>query len=94
MVFRKRDRRGGRERDALVGGAEQHVELETGTGERGRITLAEHRDRFAIVEQPGVEEVRAVASGLELERAEAQSTARHGEVDESSLILLHVLTSV
>ena len=49
----------------------------------------EHGDGLAIVEESGVEEVRALASRLELESAEAQRLARHRELDESSLVLLH-----
>jgi hypothetical protein len=54
MVLGQRHGRGGRERNALVGGPEQHVELEAGARERGRVTLAEHRDGLAVVEQPAL----------------------------------------
>ena len=89
VVLGERHGGGGGERDALVRRPEQHVELEARARERRGVTLAEHRDGFAVVEQAGVEEVGTLAAGLELEAAEAQRVARHGEVDEGSLILLH-----
>jgi hypothetical protein len=94
VVLGQRHRGGGGERNSLVGRAEQHVELKARARERGGVALAEHGDGFAVIEQPRIEEVRALATGLQLEIAEAQRAARQGEVDEGSLVLLHVPTSV
>src|SRR5204862_878769 len=43
----------------------------------------------AGVEQPAVEKVRAHASGLERELAEAQGLAFDGELEEAALVILH-----
>ena len=88
----QRDRRGGRERDALVGRPEEHVEGEPGAHDGRGIAAAEHVRRLPVAEQPGVEEVRALAPGLQREFAEPQCLASQGQVDESELVLLHVIS--
>src|SRR4051812_495015 len=55
MMLRERNGGRGGEWNSFVGRAEQHVELEAGARERGRVTLPEHRDRFAVVEESRVE---------------------------------------
>src|SRR5690348_17328473 len=60
VVLAQRDGRRRRERNALVGRAEQHVVLEARARERRRVTLTEHRDRLAVVEEAGVEEIRTL----------------------------------
>jgi hypothetical protein len=69
-------------RDALVGGAEEEVELEPAGEQRARIEGRQAAELRAVVEQAGVEEVRRQATGLRLELAEAQRTGRHGELHE------------
>src|SRR6202008_1509242 len=75
VVGREGDRRGGGERNALVGGAEDQVELETRAHDGGGIAASEHGRRLAVAEEPGIEEIGAVASGLEPELPAAQSLA-------------------
>jgi hypothetical protein len=68
----------GDQRDALVGGPEQHVVGHAGALQRRGVALAQHGDRLAVVEQAGVEEVRAFAAGFEREarRSAARAPAR------------------
>jgi len=87
--FRQRDGGGRRQRDALVGGAEQHVEADPRGHRAGRVRLAELAQRAPRVEQPGVEEIRAHATGLEREFTEAQHVAAQGEVEEGALVVEH-----
>ena len=71
----------GRQRDALVGRPEQHVEAEPA---RRRAHRRSSRPASASAapesKRPGVEEIRAVAPGLERELAEAQRLARAARV--------------
>src|ERR1700733_9884574 len=92
-AVRRAQRDGGRggERDALVRWAEQHVEAETGSVDGGGVAATERRERLAVAEQAGVEEVRTLTAGLEREAPEAQRIAPQCEVDEQELVLLHVI---
>ena len=47
----ERDCRGGDQRDALVGGPEQHVELHCGRDQRRGVARAEHRGGLTVTEQ-------------------------------------------
>jgi len=53
---------------------------------------AERRDRGAIIEQPGVEEIRTHAPRFERELAKAQRLSRQRELDELTLVVAHSLT--
>jgi len=81
-ALRKGDGDRGDERDALVGRAEQHVELDAaGFGGFG-VEFGEFAERVAIVEQAGVEEIGRKPPCLGLEFAKAQYLATDGEFDE------------
>src|SRR6185503_6960462 len=88
---RERYRSGRDERDALVSGPEEHVELQPRVHERCGVALSEDRRGFPVAEEPGVEEIRTVATGLEPETAEPQGFARDRELDEPELVILHAL---
>jgi len=89
MLLGQRHGSGGRQRNALVGRAEQHIEVDTGLHQRGRIEASELGQRQAAVEQAGIEEVGAGAPGLEGELTETQHAAFDGKTDEFALIRLH-----
>src|SRR5690606_8199639 len=79
------------ERDALVGAAEQHVELDLGVHDGGRVVPAELGGRVPVAEQAGIEEIRAQAPRLERELAEAQRAELQRELEEFLLVSTHVL---
>jgi hypothetical protein len=82
--FRRQRHRGGRgERNALVGRAEQHVELDAGIEQRLRIEVGEPAQGRAVMEQPGVEEIRGGAAGLGDEFAKAQDAGIDRECNET-----------
>ncbi len=54
-----------------------------------RVALPQHGGGLAVAEQAGVEEVGALATGFQLEAAEAQRVARQREIDEAELVVLH-----
>ena len=86
MTLGERGRRGRHQRYAFVGGTEQHVESDVG-GDDGIAVGTPHRgDRGARTEQAGIEEIGALASGLERELAELQHAGPHAQVDELGLI--------
>ena len=89
VVAGQRNRRGGRQGDALVGGAEDHIAFQIRAGQRLGVELPEPCQVTAALKQPGVEEVGAAAPGLELELAKAQYFARDGEFNEFALIGFH-----
>ena len=70
------------ERDPLVGGAVEHVELDARREDGLRVAASEPGEGPPGVEQPGIEEVGADAPGLELELPETKRVALEGEVDE------------
>ena len=84
---------GGGQRDALVGGPEDHVELDAagvaGSQKRLRVELAEAVEQGTGVEEAGVEEVRRETAGLGLELAEAKDVGFQGKFDELFLNRLH-----
>ena len=74
---------GGRERDALVGRAEHHVELDT-TGQQGFCIEFRKAAKFvAVVEKPRIEEIRAQTPCLGLEFAKTQDAGLHGKLHET-----------
>ena len=75
-----RHRRG--ERDALVGGAEQHVEFEARGEQAARIKFGQPAELGAVVEQAGVEEIGREPARLGLEFAEAQHAGIDRELHE------------
>ena len=85
----QRGRRQRDQRNALVGGAEQHVEVDARLAGRSRVVAAELGERVARVEESGVEEVRADAAGLQLELAELQHADFQRQLDELRLVSAH-----
>lgn len=82
---------GGAERDTLVGGTEEDVELELGMGgavlgDGASVGFTDSADELALGEQTTVEEVRRDTAGLEGEGAEGQDVGREGERDEVALV--------
>ncbi len=75
--------KGGRQRDALVGRAEQQVEVDARRLQRVGVAAGQARERRAGAELPGVEEIRAGAPGLERELAEAQGVGFDRELEEA-----------
>ena len=76
----------GRQRDAFVRRAENHVEAQTAAlllGQQlARIKLRQPAQLGAIVEQAGVEKIRAHAPGLGLELPEPQHPRLDGKLHE------------
>ena len=88
----QRDRKRGCQRDTLVGRPEQHVEAQAGGVEGIGITLAQHFERGAGVEQPGIEEIGTGAAGLEGELAKTQDLPVQRQVQEAALVRFHGAT--
>src|SRR5690606_10695308 len=78
----------GRQRDALVGGAEQQVEPDAGGVDRVRVTGGEPGQGGARVEASGIEEVGAGAPRLEGELAKAQRVGAKREVEEAGAVVV------
>lgn len=79
------------ERDTLVGGTEEDVELELGMGvavlgDGASVGFTDSADELALGEQTTVEEVRRDTAGLEGEGAKGQDVGREGERDEVALV--------
>ena len=89
MVFGQCRRGESRQRNALVGGPEQHVETHAGFCNRSRVETPQFRCRVTGVEQAGVEKVRAQPSRLEREFAEAQHAQFERQFDELPLVPTH-----
>jgi hypothetical protein len=86
VTLGERGRRGSHQRYAFVGRTEQHVECDVG-GDDGIAVGATHRgDRRARAKEPRIEEIRALASGLERELPELQYAGAHAQIDELALI--------
>lgn len=85
------ERQGGcrHQRDALVGGTEQHVVLESRGLQGSGVAATEHGERFAVVEESRIEEIGTLATRLQREAAEAQGGAGERELDEAALVGLH-----
>jgi len=92
--IRERDSRGRRERDALVGRSEQHVELHAPFGarreQRLRIETRQRSQQRTTVEEPRIEEVRRQPSGLGPELAKTQHAGLQRELDELLTQRLHL----
>ena len=89
MLFGQGDGDRCHQRDALVGGAEQQVEFQSGVGDRGGVAASQAGQRRAAVEQAGVEEVGADPPGFQGELAEAQHAPMDGEIEKIPLIVAH-----
>lgn len=89
MMFSQRHGRRRRQRNALVGRAEQNVEADTALDDRRCVETPQLSQRGTGVEQPGIEEVRAGAPGLEGELTKAQNASINGKTNEIALIRLH-----
>ncbi|MNP36993.1 hypothetical protein D3C76_1304170 [compost metagenome] len=89
MMLCQRHGGGRRQRDALVGRAEQHIERNAAIDHCSRIESAELGEGEAAVEQAGVEEIRAGTPGLESELTETQYSALDGKANEIALVRLH-----
>jgi hypothetical protein len=68
--------------NALVGRPEQDIEVDAGGEDAARVKIAESRQRSAVAEQAGIEEVGAESAGLGLEFAKAQHAQFAGEGDK------------
>ena len=78
------------QRDALVGRAEHHVEVQAEVIMDGLgVVLAQTMQLLSRDVRAGVHEERGLAAALQREAAELQNMALHHEVDELFLILLH-----
>jgi len=89
VLFGQRDGGGRGQRDALVGRAEQHVDLDPGIDERGGVGAAQSCQCGARIDPAHVEEVRTQPAGLERELAEAQHLPAQGQFDEVALVVVH-----
>jgi len=82
----QRNRSGRGQRDALIGGPEEHVELPAFFLLRADqplgIELGEAPQALAIVKEPGIEEIRGVPAGLCSELAELQDACAQSEADK------------
>ncbi|MNL20892.1 hypothetical protein D3C87_1421610 [compost metagenome] len=78
----QRHGRGRGERDALVRGAEKHIELHARIQQRLGVEARQLADRAAAVEQSGIEEIGTDTARLDLEAAETQYALLQGESDE------------
>ena len=90
MMIGQRHGGGRRQRDALVGRAEQHVRLEPAMRDGLGIEAAQARQRTAALEQTGVEEIGADPPGLEGEFTELEHAFVDGELDELPLVRLQL----
>ena len=85
----QRDRGGHGQRNALVGGAEHGVDVagnrvvHDGLANLFGVERAERGDLLAVVEGAGVDEVRALAAGLQREVAELQRVRFQQEFGEA-----------
>src|SRR5690606_15191507 len=89
VMFGQRDRRGRRQRNAFIGRAEDHIELDATVDNGRRIETSQLGQGRAAVEQTGIEEIGAGAPGFQSELTKAQNPALDGEADELALIRLH-----
>ena len=89
MLLGQRHGRRCRQRDALVGGAKQHIEDNAALDYRCGVEAPQLGQRQTTVEQPGIEEVRAGAPGLEGEGTKAQDSTLDGKTNELALVSLH-----
>lgn len=89
MLLGEGHRGGGGQGNALVGRAEQDVEVDSAVDHRLGVEASQAGQRQAAVEQAGIEEIGAGAPGLEGELTEAQNPALDGETNEIALIRLH-----
>src|SRR4249919_507173 len=78
-----------RQRDALVGRPEQHVERHARLAQRVGVARGQLGQCRAAVEATGVEEVRALAPRLQRERAEAQGLRTQREGEEAGAVVGH-----
>src|SRR4051794_31817754 len=78
----KGDRRGRGQGDALVGGAEDHVEADAGRQRRLGVVPRELAQLEAVVEKAGVEEVRGQPPRLRPEFAEPEHPGADRKLDE------------
>ena len=79
-----------RERDALVGGTENHVEPDARIGDRSSVIAPQPGRGVARVEKAGIKKVRADAAGFQAKLAEAEDAKLERKIDEFSFKGLHV----
>ncbi len=89
MLVGQRNGCGRGQRDALVGGAEQHVDFDAGVDHRRGIGAAQLGQCGTGIDPTHVEEVRALPARLESEFTKAQDVALKREIDEVALIVVH-----
>jgi hypothetical protein len=90
-LSRQRHRGGGRQSDALVGGAEQHVEFDARVEQGLGVELGQLAQRGAVVEQARIEEIRRLAACLGEELAELQHFGFDGKRNELLAQIVHDL---
>ena len=89
VVVGEGDGRGRGQGNTLVGGAQEHVEVDAGIDDPLRVAAAQGRQRRTGGEGAGIEEIGAAAARLEGEFTEAQYVVAPRELDESALVILH-----
>ena len=89
MLIRQGDAGSSNEGNPLVGGTEQDVDVPTGIFDRLGVEAAKPCQLAAGVEQAGVEEIGAHASGFQGERSESQNTDLDGKIKEFMLVVFH-----
>ncbi len=89
MVIRQGDRRGSGQRDALVGGPEKHIELDTRSDDGLGVTTPQLRQGLPGAEQTGIEEIGAAATGFEGEITETQRLHLQRQGHKLLLISFH-----
>lgn len=77
------------QRNTLVGRPQQHIEFDTGVDDTSSIEAAQGCEGRAAVEGASVEEIGALAPGLECEIAKAQHIVAPRQTDEFLLVSLH-----
>ena len=89
VMIGQRHGTGGRQRNALVSGAEQHINSNAAGCDRLGIEAPQPRQGGTATKQSGIEKIGADTTRLECKLAEFQHTLFNGELDELTLIGLH-----
>ena len=89
VLLGERDGRRRRERNALVGRAEEHVELDAGLDDRLRVAGAERASAPPSLKSPALKKYGTGPAGLQRELAEAQHLLREDHLDELFLVRSH-----
>src|SRR5690606_10159147 len=87
--FRKGHRGGGGQGNALIGGAENDVIIQAAAAECRGVGAAELHQVVTGIEQPGIEKIRAGATGFQGELAKTKDVPADGKFDKIVLIVVH-----